>query len=171
MHVTSREVKRWTWQTYWWEANPDKPFAPSTQEIADAKPAQLKGAPRHYSMAVAYQMLQPAQPLTGGVNKGTPLFAFNPYLEAGFDPSVFQVFHPIQTPTGLLKTEYGMQTNCMTCHMLAQFNPKPGYYKNPNNRETPYAADFYLDLDDPLFNGVLKLDFAWSIIGSVDLDK
>jgi hypothetical protein len=115
-------------------------------------------------------MLQPAQPLTGGVNKGTPLFAYNPYLEAGFDPTVFQVFHPIDTPTGILKTEYGIQTNCTTCHMLAQFNPSSDYTQ-PGIRETPYAADFYLDLDDPLFKGMIKLDFAWSIIGSLDLTK
>lgn len=171
MHVGTREMKRWTWQTFWWEADPNKPFSPSSNAIAKAKPAQLKGAPRHYSMAVAYQMLQPAQPLTGGVNKGTPLFAYNPYLEAGFDPYVFQIFRPITTPTGILKTEYGIQTNCMTCHMLSQFNPANNYISNPGLAQTPYAADAYLDLDDPVFNGVLKMDFAWSIIGSVDFTK
>ena len=99
-------------------------------------------------------------------------FAFNPYLEAGFDPGVFQVNMDIMVnDTTFVKTEYGVQTNCMSCHGLAQFNPTPGYYKNPNNRETPYAADFYLDLNNSIFQNKLKVDFAWSIIGNVELDK
>jgi hypothetical protein len=171
MHTTTREMKRWAWQTFWWSANPSAPFSPSSSTIASFQPAQLQGAPRHYAMSVAYQMLVPAQPLTGGQNKGTPLFAYNPYLEAGFDPSVFQVKRPIDTPSGPVTTEYGVQTNCMSCHGLAQYVTTPGYYNDPNNRQRPYAADFYLDLNDPIFKGNLQVDFAWSIIGFMELNK
>jgi len=171
MHVGSREMKRWTWQTFWWSANPTAPFSPSSATISSFQPAQLKGAPGHYAMAAAYHMLTPAQPLTGGQDKGTPLFAYNPYLEAGFGPDVFQVKRQIDTPEGPVTTEFGIQTNCMSCHGLSQFIPKPGYYDIKGNRQTPYAADFYLDLDDPIFKGNLQVDFAWSIIGFMDLDK
>jgi hypothetical protein len=46
MHVTSREITRWTWQTYWWTPNPDAPPLPSSKAIASDRPAQLKGSPR-----------------------------------------------------------------------------------------------------------------------------
>jgi len=171
MHVTSREMKRWAWQTFWWSANPDAPFAPSSLAIAAARPTQLTGPARHYAMAAAYQMIVPAQPLDGGVNVGEPLYAFNPYLEAGFDTSVFQVIRPIETSQGPVTNDYGVQTNCMSCHGLAQFNPTPGHYDDSSNRQKPYGADFYLPLHDGLFQGMLKVDFAWSIIGAMDLSK
>jgi hypothetical protein len=47
MHVTSREIPRWTWQTFWWSPNPDDPPLPSSVEIAADRPAQLNGAPRN----------------------------------------------------------------------------------------------------------------------------
>jgi len=59
-------------------------------------------------------------------------------------------------------------------HHLAQYqSTPPGYYAEHDgaNRETPYAADFYFPLDDPLFKGKLQLDFAWSILGSLVLDQ
>jgi hypothetical protein len=51
---------------------------------------------------------------------------------------------------------YGVQTNCMTCHNLATFNPgKAG--------GTGYGTDFYMSITDPIFDGLLRTDFAWSI--------
>ena len=34
MHVTTREATRWTWQTFWWSANPGQPYLPSSSTIA-----------------------------------------------------------------------------------------------------------------------------------------
>ena len=174
MHVGTRESTRWTWQTFWWSADPDTPYLPSDATIAQARPAALDAAARHYAMAVAYQMVAPAQPINGGKSEGAAVIAYNPHLEAGFDPSVFQV--PAVIVDGSKKTlnEYGVQTNCMTCHGLAQYqSTPPGYYAEHGgaNRETPYAADFYFPLNDPLFKGKLQLDFAWSILGSLVLDQ
>ena len=36
MHVTTRETTRWAWQTFWWSANPDQPYTPSSGAIAAA---------------------------------------------------------------------------------------------------------------------------------------
>ena len=169
MHVTSREVKTWTWQSFWWSANPDQPYLPSSAAIAAQRPmAFLDDATRHYAMTVAYSMVTPAQPITGGQSVGEPVFGFNPHLEAGFDPSVFQTQVPIVTPSGPITTQYGVQSNCMTCHNQAMYNPRTDYQSDGGaNRQTPYGADYYKAINDPIFAGSLKLDFAWSIIGSM----
>lgn len=168
MHVGTRETKRWTWQTFWWSADADQPALPSTARIAGMRPDVLDEAARHYAMSVGYSMVSPAQPIIGGQNVGDPVIAYNPHLEAGFDPGVFQIKRPIN---GDQLMEYGVQTNCMTCHGLAFYDPKVDYSADGGaNREKPYAADFYMSLDDAVFDGKLKLDFAWSILGVLELD-
>jgi hypothetical protein len=164
MHVTSREITRWTWQTFWWSYNPDKPFAPSSAGIAADRPPQLTGAPRHYAHCVAYDEVMPPQPNSGGSNTGESVYCYNPYLEAPFSPGVLPDSQPGMTKNGgkPVKTpnNVGVQTNCMSCHEQANFNP--------NNVATApnYTGDRYVDLNGPAFNGVLKVDFLWSIPGN-----
>jgi len=180
MHVTTREIKRWVWQTFFWSANADSPYAPSSTAIAQARPMKyLDTAAAHYAMAIAYQMVTPAQPITGGTNSGSSLIAYNPHLEASFDPGVFQYCASVggqySTPSAAncklsdpSINRFGVQTNCMTCHHLAMYNPKIDYNINQGaNRETPYGTNFYMSLTDPAFNGALQLDFAWSLLGSM----
>lgn len=169
MHVTTREIKRWVWQTFWWSANADRPYLPSSSNIAAVRPMKyLDAASQHYAMAVTYSMVSPAQPITGGKNVGSSVIGYNPHLEAGFVPTVFQIVRSIN---GTTTNTYGVQTNCMTCHNLALYNPKTDYsVKQGANRETPYGTDYYMSLTDPTFNATLKLDFAWSILGVLELD-
>ncbi len=172
MHVTSREILRWTWQTYWWSADPSAPETPSSSTIAAARPLPaLDEAAAHYGMATAYQMVAPAQPVNGGQNIGASVIGYNPHLEAGFDPATFQVFRTINAgdPGHEITNRYGVETNCMTCHGFAFYDPTVDY-SNGGNREKPYAPDFYLARDDSLLTGKLQLDFAWSILGSLVLD-
>ncbi|MDM5176620.1 hypothetical protein PO883_05350 [Massilia sp. DJPM01] len=159
MHVTTRENKMWTWQTFWWSANADRPFAPSSSAIAGARPiANLDGAARHYAMALAYSTVSPAQPITGGKNVGTPVYGYNPYLEAGFGPEVFAgISRPIN---GAINANTGMQSNCMTCHNMAAYVPAP-------KPVMPYASDFYMSITDPLFDGTLRSDFSWTIVDMI----
>src|SRR6187402_2569344 len=56
MHVTTREIDEWTWQTYFWTPNPASPPLPSDSTIASARPAKLTGAAAHYAMSIGYQM-------------------------------------------------------------------------------------------------------------------
>jgi len=162
MHVTSREIKRWTWQTFWWSADADNPYLPSSSAIADQRPLNvLDHAAAHYAMATAYQMIAPAQPIAGGQSVGQPHIAYNPHLEAGFDPTTFQVHRAIksdQPGQPAFEGNCGVQTNCMTCHNLAAYTPP-----NSSSKGTGYATDFYMGLDDPIFEGLLRTDFAWSI--------
>lgn len=156
MHLTSRENKMWTWQTFWWVADPERPFAPSSPTIAGARPlAYLDGAARHYAMAPAYASVAPAQPISGGRNVGAPVFAYNPYLEAGFGPDVFAgISRPIN---GTLNANTGIQSNCVTCHNMAAYAPAP-------KPLMPYASDFYMSIADPLFDNTLRTDFSWTIV-------
>lgn len=172
MHTTTREMTRWAWQTFFWTPSVNDPKLPSSAAIAADRPAELTGAPAHYAMSVAYQMLAPAHPLNGGRDVGSLHPAYNPYLEAGFAPDTFRVTRTVQTPTAPVTTEYGVQTNCMTCHGLAMYDPQMDYDGGGGaGRQVPYGANFYLGRDDAVFDGALKLDFAWSILGTVDTSK
>lgn len=172
IHVGTREIKRWTWQTFWWSADPNAPNAPSSAKIAEVRPDRLGSPAKHYAMAAGYQMLDPAQPLNDGENYGKLVPVYNPYLEARFNPETFKISRPVIEPgAGLTATQYGVETNCMTCHGLASYDPAAVYNDTGLDRETPYAANFYLPLDDRVFDGKLKLDFAWSILGAMNQNR
>lgn len=163
MHVTTKENRRWTWQTFWWAPDPTNPPTPSSKAIAAARPLKyLNGAANHYAMAVAYYMVFPEQPYTGGQSVGDTAIGFNPYLEAGFGRDVFKGSNSFVVKNGQkIMTNAGVRTNCMSCHIYAAVGPN-----SPS--VTPYSGDAYVSLTDPIFNGNLKLDFAWSIQGNID---
>jgi hypothetical protein len=157
MHITSREITEWTWQTFWWVPRPDQPTAPSSPAIAALRPAILTGAPAHYAMCNAYQNVSPSQPPTGGQNIGESIYCFNPYLEASFGPDDLPDSIPGTYNGQQVKNNVGMQTNCMSCHAAANYNPN-GVANAP-----AYSGDRYRDLNDSRFKGTLQLDFSWSI--------
>ena len=168
MHVTTREIDEWTWQTYFWTPNPANPPLPSSKAIASARPAQLTGAAAHYAMAIGYQMVAPNQPIIGGKSVGSPVTVYNPYLESPFSAAVFGA-PPVNV--GIQKSgakkpymaTVGVQSNCMTCHGNASINPS-----NPdsNTNSLPYLTNFYVSRDDAAFTGYLQTDFLWSIQGT-----
>lgn len=168
MHVTSREITNWTWQTFWWAPDADNPPAPSSSEIAGLRPAQLQGAPRHYAMSVAYYMVNPNEPYSGTNVKGNTNYAFNPYLEAGFGSNVLDsALSFVTTSSGeVIETYVGVRTNCMSCHRMATVDSTK--LNQSQNSITPYVGNSYVSLGDPLFDGQLLLDFAWSVEGNVD---
>lgn len=157
MHVTTKEIRNWTWQTYFWCPDPSNPPSPSSKFEASLRPKELKGAASHYAVSVAYAMVWPNQPITGGSDKGArPIIAFNPYLEGGFGKDVFALKNNFRPDF-----QYGMQTNCMSCHATSAMT-------NDNR----YCTDMYIDMmDTALFKNKVKLDFAWSIQGNVNTDK
>ncbi|WP_138429518.1 hypothetical protein [Fodinibius saliphilus] len=174
MHVTTREITRWSWQTFWWSENPDKPYSPSSSIIAGYRPIeQLDRAANHYAMAVAYNMVQPAQAERGGSGKNAAsLYAYNPYLEAGFGLEVFkegnkdvrEYYPKSYQKVGEKMNLYGMQTNCMSCHGQARYDPQSvGTHF--------YLTDQYFSMDAPYFKNKVKVDFTWSIIGNLINDN
>lgn len=133
MHVASRETVKWTWQSFWWAPDATNPPAPSSKQIADARPQLLfeMGAPAHYAATLAYSMR---------TSKDEPIFAYNPYLEGHFDDLA-----------GTYK--FGVQSNCMSCHANASH---PGAI-------TDYIGDDVIDIADKKFIGKVRLDFLYSL--------
>ncbi len=164
MHVGTREMTEWTWQTYWWQPNPNKAIAPMTAADLAARPAQVSGAAAHYAMCTAYQMVTPNQPITGG--QGTrPVLCYNPYLEAPFSHNRDLPGSKPWTYQGVTyDMNVGVQTNCMSCHAQAT------YAKGDGQNTLPYTGDRYIDLDDADFKPYLKMDFSWSIQQNVKND-
>lgn len=157
MHVTSREITRWTWQTFWWSPTPDVPHFPSSTAIANDRPDQLKGAARNYVHAPAYSMLNPPQPKTGGENVGNSVYAYNPWLEAPFSPADLPDSEPGKYDGRIVPNNVGIQTNCMSCHGNANYAPA-------TKTDAPnYTGDRYIDLESPKFSGTLQVDFLWSL--------
>jgi len=164
MHTTSKETKRWVWQSFWWSQTPDNPNFPSLQAIADARPGKLKNsddAAAHYAMTVAYSAVEPAQPINGGESVGKSLYAYNPYLEAPFSKEVFA--KPVMV--GSQVNEVGMQSNCISCHMMAN------YGGHTVDGLPSYIPNAYYPLDAKFFKGNLKLDFAWSLSDTIEIKK
>ncbi len=201
MHVNTRENRRWTWQTFWWSENPTAPQSPSSSLIASHQPAGLDSAAKHYAMGLAYSMISPSQPYRGGSNavtrkdtiKKTSIYAFNPYLEAGFNAATFDNSASSTNPSnsggndsirkyysegyqkvgayrmrekvyaGGKLNRVGIETNCMSCHGQARL------YDVATKEESYqyYITDQYSDLDAPYFNNTVVLDFAWSIQGNL----
>jgi len=102
-------------------------------------------------------MVWPNQPINGGTNTGvSTIISFNPYLEAGFGPSVFTTKNELDS-----NLQYGVQTNCMSCHALATASGNIGY-----------TTDQYISMNDKkLFLNQVQLDFAWSIQSNINTQK
>jgi hypothetical protein len=106
MHVSTREIADWTWQTFWWSFN--KPSIPQASQ------AHIKAPFDHYQVAVGYSFTTaPSNP------DSLTLTCYNPYLEAGFGNDVFA--RPGQL---------GIESNCMSCHRAAAWGPNANYVAN-----------------------------------------
>lgn len=160
MHVATKEISNWTWQSFYWDPNPSQPKFPGSNL---SKPSQITGSAAHYSVTTAYSMLVPNQPISGGTNTGSfgAVIGYNPYLEAGFNATTFDSIPNAYQANYV----YGMQTNCMSCHAYANYSRNVSISTQGNN--PLYSTDQYVDLNDPIFKSRVQLDFAWSIIGNI----
>jgi hypothetical protein len=158
MHITSNEINDWTWQTMWWSPNPDRGTDPSSPAVVAARPSQLTGAPRHYAMSISYQMIDPA---TATSNVGRSSYAYNPYLEAPFSASTFGTPANVVTNGITINNNFGIRTNCMSCHMQATFATTTAI--GSKFTSLPYIGDTYVDPSMARFKGMLRTNFLWSI--------
>ncbi|MEQ8965224.1 MAG: hypothetical protein RID91_05315 [Azospirillaceae bacterium] len=129
MHVNTKEQDTWTWQTFYWQG---------TSEFEAQSPGDLAGQPdalaapwNSYAMCTAYSQTDA---------QGQMNVCFNPFLETS--PGI---------PDGL-------NSNCVTCHGMAQVGPNANY---PANYDDPIRFD-----DPSLFGGGTKTDFSWAVAGS-----
>ncbi|MBN8472454.1 hypothetical protein JYJ95_38625 [Corallococcus exiguus] len=144
MHVNTKELLNWTWQTFWWQPGSDAPddFPGSKKGMTD----KVTGAGRNYAMCTAYNQTQ-------GKGSSKMTVCFNPYLETS--PNI-----PV-----------GVQSNCMTCHgtaavasafaNTASSPPATWVLQTPS-----YPCDYKAPIDFatyPWFTGFTTTDFSWAI--------
>jgi hypothetical protein len=142
MHVSSREIDNWTWQTFWWSF--DKPAIPKSQP-----PVALPFD--HYNIAVGYSYTTgPDSP------EGLNVVCYNPYLEAGFSNKTFPV-----TPGQL-----GIESNCMSCHRTAAWPPPSYVTDQPGFRY--FTGNGLIKPGDNYFKGMTKVDFVWGFAVDVN---
>ncbi|MHB1138527.1 MAG: hypothetical protein ACYC2O_06175 [Microthrixaceae bacterium] len=142
MHVSTREIADWTWQTFWWSPTPQSP--PDLPPSSQSPPRDLTGPWAQFNMCSAYYMTEPR---TGGPTAGEDLVCFNPYLETDLT-GLFSV-------DGATDDLVGRTSNCMSCHRAATFHP---------SEPTQYVAGGELPDDDPRwFDDGVQLEFLWSL--------
>ena len=74
MHITTKEIPNWTWQTFWWQNGQNAPG--NFPGGVDNMPNSIKGAWRNYAMCIADAIVVPFND-----PKGKPIVCFNPWLE------------------------------------------------------------------------------------------
>ena len=67
MHVSTKEIDNWTWQTFWWDNG--------AHPMGSPPPGSVKGVWRNYEACSAYSMTDKNDP------NGPNIVCFNPYLE------------------------------------------------------------------------------------------
>ncbi|HEY7068396.1 MAG TPA: hypothetical protein VII06_43505 [Chloroflexota bacterium] len=147
VHMTTKEMDNWTFQTWSWSPTPDD------GPRAAGRPASIQGVWRNYVMCTAYDMVTPREP------DGSPHVCFNPYLESDLGPQApYQVGSETYPPDPMA----GHRSNCQTCHARAGW---------PSVSTDPFSANYgrvfntgYLAPDDPYYAGLVKTDFLWSLI-------
>ena len=102
-------------------------------------------------------MVSPPQPNTGGQNVGESIYAYNPWLEAGFGPGNLPSSQPGTYKGRPVANNVGVQTNCMSCHAQAC------YSTTGSQDPSLYTGDQYIDLGGSQFQGKLRVDFLWSL--------
>lgn len=137
MHVITKEIPSWTLQSLWWHDRPNA--GPYAKDRPDIPPALAPGPWRHYLLTIEY-----------GIESGPGLLpvSFNPYIELA-------AAHPIAT-------------NCRNCHRRAAW-PRGGAVTPPPRATASYLAAggpgalADLQSDNPVFNGLMLLDFQWAV--------
>ena len=147
MHVTTKEIGDWTFQTFWWMP------APHVAPFGRDRPATVRPPFDNYVMCTAYSPVSPRGP------DGALPVCFNPYLETDLGPTRPYTKDGKTFPANPMA---GTRTNCQNCHRRAAF---PAF-----DPAVPGSADFghvyndgYRSPDDPYFAKLLKVDFMWSV--------
>lgn len=162
MHVGTKEIENWTWQTFWWQPDIDSTCAtcPKYTDFPGSKQGMtgnVKNEWRNYAMCTAYNQ-------TKGQSSNEMVICFNPYLE---------------TSGGIPD---GTQSNCMTCHGLATVgsqlsggspaslgypNPKTGIGNSKTYYGKPIQFGYYPEGSQPdsMFDKYTRTDFSWAIQG------
>ncbi len=139
MHMSTKEIANWTWQTFWW-TNGEHPYGDP--------PASLKTPWRNYEMQAAYFMTLPPNDI-----HGTNQLTYNPYLEAG---GVTDGIH-----SNCMSCHATARFNVNENGMVDSAG-YPCSYTRPNN----FVAPGHGDDNSVYFDGQTVADFSW-LIGTI----
>jgi hypothetical protein len=133
MHVNSKEIPFWTWQTFWWQPGADAPNGfPGTKA---GLPASVASPWNNYATCANYdQTTTPGGP--------TMQVCFNPYLETS--PGI-----PV-----------GITSNCMSCHGTARILANQDNETYPSAYNAPIS--FFQDTTY-FNSISTHTDFSWAI--------
>lgn len=147
MHLTTKEMSDWTFQTFWWTDEPDA--APFGHDRPKSVPAPFAS----YAMCTAYSAVSPRGP-----GDGEPV-CFNPYLETDLGPTKPYAVAGRTFPPNPMA---GTRSNCMNCHRRAGY---PAFdAKDPTSADFGHVAnDGWHSPGDAYFAPLVKTDFLWSI--------
>jgi len=147
MHVMTKELPTWTFQSFWWDNTTQAQGSKFASQRDTVTSPPMPTAYASYLMTSTYGMNAKR------VNPAEWPVAFNPYIELA-------AAHPIQT-------------NCRNCHQRAAF-PNPSQkealgasienyatYLLPNAGD-PNTLDT-LNFENAVFDSLLLVDFLWSI--------
>lgn len=139
MHVNTKEIIDWTWQTFWWQPGQDTPnnFPGSKAGMT----ANVQGPWRNYASCSAYNQ-------TEGKTSTKMVVCFNPFLE---------------TSSGI---PAGLTSNCVSCHgtaTAAGSNNNLTTLSYPLNYGKPISFGEGAIPIDPRFAGYTRTDFSWAI--------
>lgn len=149
MHVTTKEIPDWTFQTFWWT-----PF-PHAAPFGNDRPAIVHAPFDNYDMCNAYSVETPV------TANGGPHICFNPYLEADLGPTKPYVMDGVTMRPDPMA---GTRSNCMACHSRAAFPAKmdPPYVARTSNMGSVFNPG-YVPRNATYYRGVTTTDFLWSI--------
>jgi hypothetical protein len=100
MHITTKEIANWTWQTFWWQNGQSPPGNIPGSVDGMLGPDRIKGPWRSYAMCISDSIVfPPTDP------KGNPVVCYNPFLETA--------------------QADGINSNCMSCHARATYPGAP----------------------------------------------
>lgn len=100
MHVNTKEILNWTWQTFWWQAGENAPnYDPGG---VGSQTNNIEGVWTTYAMCAVYLQTQ-------GTGSSAMNVCYNPYLETAFGVAG------------------GLKSNCMSCHGQAIVGGSPNY--------------------------------------------
>jgi hypothetical protein len=155
MHVITKEMGDWTFQTFWWSPTPD------TAPHADFRPPEVRGVWANYLMCTAYSMVTPRTP------SGGPHVCFNPYLETDLGPTKPFTVGGLVYPADPMA---GTRSNCMHCHARAGW---PALVAgDPASANLGRIANLgYIAPNDPYYAKIVKTDFLWSLIFHAQPDR
>ncbi|WP_395788564.1 hypothetical protein [Aquimonas sp.] len=149
MHVNSKTIVNWTWETFWWQPGEDTPnnFPGSKQGMT----ANVQGPWRNYAMCTAWNQTQ-------GNASSDMVVCFNPFLE---------------TSSGI---PAGQSSNCVSCHGTATVGSPiagsppalptmnyPATYTAPIDFNSNACTESTPPGSQTCFADFTKTDFSWAI--------